>query len=203
MVALEDPESFTGFEAVLFDCDGTLADTHPAHYLALAATLAPFGLEIGREWYEGYTGTSTPETIKAALDGQGVRSDGELIGRLVAECGERYLDHLAAVTEITPVTALARQLTGRLPLAVASGGTRRTVEATLRHLGLDGLFTRVVTRDEVERGKPAPDVFLLAARQLGVEPAACVVLEDADSGLLAARRAGMAVVDVRGRSAAR
>ncbi|MFD0567096.1 HAD family hydrolase [Kitasatospora saccharophila] len=128
----------------------------------------------------------------------GVRADGELIGRLVAECGERYLDHLAAVTEIAAVTALARELSGRVPLAVASGGTRRTVEATLRHLGLDGLFARVVTRDEVERGKPAPDIFLLAARQLGVDPAACVVLEDADSGLLAARRAGMAAVDVRG-----
>ncbi|WP_327059440.1 HAD family hydrolase [Kitasatospora sp. YST-16] len=121
----------------------------------------------------------------------------------MGECGERYLDHLGAVTAIGPVAGLARESVGRVPLAVASGGTRRTVEATLRHLGLDGLFARVVTRDEVERGKPAPDVFLLAARQLGVEPAACVVLEDADSGLLAARRAGMAVVDVRGRSAAR
>ncbi|MFC8720309.1 HAD family hydrolase [Kitasatospora sp. NPDC057198] len=199
MVALGDPGSFARFEAVLFDCDGTLADTHPAHHLSLAATLAPFGVDVSREWYAGYTGTSTPETIRAALAGQQAALDDELVGRLVGECGERYLDHLAAVTEIAPVTALARQLTGRLPLAVASGGTRRTVEATLRHLELDGLFTRVVTRDEVERGKPAPDIFLLAARQLGVAPAACVVLEDADSGLLAARRAGMAAVDVRGR----
>ncbi|MFD7733473.1 HAD family hydrolase [Kitasatospora phosalacinea] len=197
MVALGDPESFARFGAVLFDCDGTLADTHPAHHLSLAATLAPYGVEVSREWYAGYTGTSTPETVRAALAGQPAAADDELVNRLVGECGERYLDHLAAVTEITAVTALARDLSGRLPLAVASGGTRRTVEATLQHLGLDGLFACAVTRDDVRQGKPAPDIFLLAARQLGVEPAACVVLEDADSGLLAAARAGMAAVDVR------
>ncbi|MFE1319772.1 hypothetical protein [Kitasatospora phosalacinea] len=84
MVALECLGSFAGFEAVLFDCNGTLADTHPAHRLSLAATLAPYGVEASREWCEGYTGTSTPETIRAALDGQQVGGDEELIGRLVA-----------------------------------------------------------------------------------------------------------------------
>ncbi|MFJ1754799.1 HAD family hydrolase [Kitasatospora sp. NPDC088134] len=195
MVSLDDPAAFTRYGAVLFDCDGMLADTRPAHYLALAATLEPLGVLIGRPWYARYAGASTAETLRAAL--HPLEPGPELIARLVAECGERYTEHLPAVREITPVTALARTLFGHLPLAVASGGTRRTVEATLHHLGLDALFTTVVTRDDVDWGKPAPDLFLLAAERLGVAPTRCLALEDTDRGLLAAQRAGMAALDVR------
>ncbi|KDN87550.1 HAD family hydrolase [Kitasatospora cheerisanensis] len=168
----------------------------PGHFAALSDTLAPLGIEVGWSWYLTHTGTSTPETIGDALRRHGV-TPVEPVDALVAVCEERYLDHLAEVREIPRVADLARSLAGRLPLAVASGGMRRTVQATMAHLGLTGLFSCTVTRDDVAEGKPAPEIFLLAAERLGVDPARCLVLEDSDSGLLAAHRAGMAAVDIR------
>lgn len=103
------------------------------------------------------------------------------------------------VREIAWVADIARSADGR-PTAVASSGRRVSVEATLRAIGLDRTFDAVVTREDVESVKPSPDLFLLAARRLAVDPAQCAVLEDSDEGSLAARRAGMAVVDVRYRT---
>ena len=80
---------------------------------------------------------------------------------------------------------------------MASGGLRRLVDRTLEGLGIAGCFDAVCTAEDVERGKPEPDLFLLAASRLGVEPADCVVFEDSDLGLEAARRAGMQGVDIR------
>jgi beta-phosphoglucomutase-like phosphatase (HAD superfamily) len=95
------------------------------------------------------------------------------------------------------VVALARSLCGRLPLAVASGGIRRLVDKTLAALDLSHCFQAVMTAEDVVHGKPAPDLFLAAAAALSVPPDCCLVYEDSDLGLEAARRAGMRWVDVR------
>ncbi|OKJ05580.1 HAD family hydrolase [Kitasatospora sp. CB01950] len=200
MTGTHDPADwFADRRAVLFDCDGTLADTHTAHFKALSDTLGPLGIRIGRDWYQDHTGTSTPETVRAALDQHDV-TPADPLEALVAACERRYLDHLDDVREIRWVADLARSLAGCLPIAVASGGMRETVGATLQHLGLADLFACTVTRDDVTEGKPAPEIFLLAAERLGVPPTRCLVLEDTDSGLLAARRAGMPAVDIRTRT---
>ncbi|MFD7641662.1 HAD family hydrolase [Kitasatospora sp. NPDC059795] len=129
-------------------------------------------MTVGRDWYQGHTGTSTPETVRAALDQHGV-TPADPLDALVVACERRYLDHLDDVREIRWVADLARSLAGRLPIAVASGGMRETVAATLQHLGLADLFACTVTRDDVTEGKPAPEIFLLAAERLGVpRPAA-------------------------------
>jgi len=98
---------------------------------------------------------------------------------------------------IEKVVAVAREARGTRPMAVASGGYRRVVERTLRHIGILDWFGVLVAAEDTSRHKPEPDVFLEAARRLGVAPGACTVYEDTDLGIEAARRAGMRWVDVR------
>ena len=110
---------------------------------------------------------------------------------------ERYSQNLHLLEEIAATCDVARAWHGRVPMAVASNGRRANVEATLRALGLSPLFDAVVSVEEVERGKPEPDLFLEAARRIGVSPAECVVFEDSAEGLEGARRAGMRTVRVQ------
>jgi HAD superfamily hydrolase (TIGR01509 family) len=107
---------------------------------------------------------------------------------------QRYLPQ---ARPIEPVVAIARQYKNRLPMAVATGGILAVVSLALKAIGLSDFFDAVVTAEDVKHGKPAPDTFLEAAHRLKVEPAYCLVFEDSDLGLEAARRAGMAAVDIR------
>ena len=116
----------------------------------------------------------------------------------VREKEERFLTHLDAVVAVEPVLAVARVHRGKLPIAVAGGGYRDTITRTLDRLGVRDWFDAMVVAEDTPRHKPEPDVFLEAARRLGVAAAGCVVFEDTDIGLEAARRAGMSSVDVRG-----
>jgi HAD superfamily hydrolase (TIGR01509 family) len=104
---------------------------------------------------------------------------------------------IGEVRPIEKVVDVARAHRGKTPMAVASGGQRRMVEKTLAQIGVLDWFSVVVTAEDTRQHKPEPDVFLEAARRLGVAPAACTVYEDTDLGLQAARRAGMRWVDVR------
>lgn len=110
---------------------------------------------------------------------------------------ETYLATLSQVGPIHEVVEIARAHRGLLPMAVASGGTRRIIEMVLRHLGIGDWFQAVVTSEDVTRQKPAPDIFLEAARRLGVDPTRCRGYEDTDLGMQAIRDAGMEAIDVR------
>ena len=109
----------------------------------------------------------------------------------------RYEDLLPQAPAVRPVVTLARSLCGRVPMAVASGGIRRLVDKTLAALDLTRCFQAIRTAEDVVNGKPAPDLFQSAAAAIGVAPERCMVYEDSDLGLEAARRAGMRWVDVR------
>ena len=110
---------------------------------------------------------------------------------------QAFLTHLDAVTVIEPVLRIAAEYRGKLPIAVASGGYRDTITRTLDRLAIREWFDAMVVAEDTPRHKPEPDVFLEAARRLGVAATGCVVFEDTDIGLEAARRAGMIGVDVR------
>ena len=110
---------------------------------------------------------------------------------------EAYLERLAHVGPIETVVSIARDHHGRIPMAVASGGTKRVIEMVLVHLGLRELFQAVVTSEDIVHQKPAPDIFLEAARRIGVPPQFCRGYEDTDLGMTAIRAAGMEAVDVR------
>ncbi|WP_428956434.1 HAD family hydrolase [Streptomyces sp. cg35] len=177
--------------AVVFDLDGTLVDSEPNYYKASLGTLARYGV-TGFTWadHETYVGISTLETIGIWRRAYGIEAPAD---ELLADMNARYLDLARADTHVFPQMRLfvERLHTAGVPMIVASGSSPEAIEAILTGTGLGAQLTRYVSADEVEHGKPAPDVFLEAARRLGVEPAHCVVLEDAAPGAAAAHAAGM------------
>ena len=142
-------------------------------------------------------GVPTAKIVRILSDETGVPlTDAQVVG-ITAGKEERFLEMLNDVTPIEPVRAIAEAYRGKLPMAVASGGYRDVITRTVKFVGMAEWFDATVCAEDVTRHKPEPDVFLEAARRLNADPARCVVFEDTDIGLEAARRAGMTGVDVR------
>jgi beta-phosphoglucomutase family hydrolase len=184
-----------GTAGLIFDCDGTLADTMPAHYRAWTSMLDRYGIPFPEERFYAMGGMPTARIIRVLAAEAGVPVAD--VDRMVHEKESAFLANLHAIRPLELVVAVAAEHRGKLPLAVASGGYRETITRTLDQLGIRDWFAALVTAEDTPRHKPEPDVFLEAARRLGVGATACVVFEDTDIGLEAARRAGMAGVDVR------
>lgn len=185
----------TGTAALIFDCDGTLADTMPLHYRAWSKLFARLGMSFPESRFYALGGVPTGRIIGIVAAEHGVAL-AEPIDALVAEKESSFLELIAEVRPVPAVWAIAGEWRGRLPAAVASGGYRDVVGRTLQAIGADW-FDAVVCAEDTVLHKPDPDVFLEAARRLNVPAAACVVFEDTDIGVEAARRAGMRWVDVR------
>lgn len=193
---VRDELSPDGAACLLFDWDGTLVDSQPAIYRAMAQTLAAEGVELEQDWFDSRTGLSSADMI-TLLAAEGPLRLTSTVAELVAKRDELFLSVAHTVRPHACVQAVVEQAAGRIPVAVASGSTRAMIDAALRHQPFSETFDVIVTRDDVERGKPAPDIFLTAAQRLGVEPHACLVYEDSDEGIAAAEAAGMRVIDVR------
>ncbi|MFE2288734.1 HAD family hydrolase [Streptomyces sp. NPDC059443] len=182
--------------SVIFDLDGTLVDSEPNYYESGRRTLERHGVP-GFTWedHSPYIGIGTLETLKILRDRYEIQAPVE---QLLAEQNAAYLELARTHTEAYPqMRAFVERLhADGVPMAVASGSSREAIDAVLAGTGLDALLTTVVSAEEVAQGKPAPDVFLEAARRLGAEPADCVVVEDAAPGALAARAAGMHCVAI-------
>ncbi|MEV0172063.1 HAD family phosphatase [Streptomyces sp. NPDC050803] len=182
--------------AVIFDLDGTLVDSEPNYYEAGRQLLAEHGVpDFTWAEHERYVGISTLETVTAWKARYGLPASVE---ELLAAKNRRYLELARAATRAYPEMRKFVELlaTGNVPMAVASGSSREAIAAVLAGTGLDAQLRTVVSADEVEHGKPAPDVFLEAARRLGAAPADCVVLEDAAPGAAAAHAAGMRCIAI-------
>lgn len=186
------------FAGYIFDCDGTLVDTMPLHYRAWDQALRQVGLKEKLSEDLFYSLGGVPTLRVAALLGQhyGLRLDPE---RVFHEKEALFLEMQGEMEVIEPVVEFARQWHGRAPLSVASGGPKPIVKKTLQLMGLADLFPIVVTPEDVAHGKPAPDMFLLAAKKMGVAPEQCLVFEDAKPGIEAAEAAGMRWVHVPSR----
>jgi beta-phosphoglucomutase family hydrolase len=179
---------------IIFDCDGTLADTMPLHWRAWQTIASRHRFTFSRDRFYSLGGVPSRDILKLLCAEQGLTLDPFDVAR---EKEAAYLPLIAQVEPINAIVAIAREHFGRIPLAVASGGTRRSIGQVLDHLGIRQLFQAIVTNEDVARQKPAPDIFLEAARRLGAPPQSCRAYEDTDLGLQAIRAAGMEAVDVR------
>ncbi|MDZ7729297.1 MAG: HAD family phosphatase [Dehalococcoidia bacterium] len=178
----------------MLDMDGVLVDGEPLHFEAVNALLREEGRSISLEEYKPFMGTKS-----------GWR---ELIGQLgLQHPYEHYRDRYAPLmveqyrdrsTPLPGAVDLVLNLrASRMPMAVCSSSIAQWVEAALLSIGLTGAFDRIVSGDQVENGKPAPDIYLEASRQLGVNPARCLAIEDSPAGIQSARAAGMTTWAVR------
>ncbi len=167
----------------------------PAHFEAWCEALSIYGAGgiFKEDVFFAMGGRPTRDIVVEINDEYDLHLDPEAVALAKREA---FLKRLQTLTLIDEVAIYAESLRGKVPMAVASGGTRMVVEKTLHVVGISDWFDEVVTADDVAEGKPAPDVFLKAAELLGVEPSRCLVLEDAPAGILAAQRAGMQVVAV-------
>jgi HAD superfamily hydrolase (TIGR01509 family) len=187
-------KSNTATSAAIFDLDGTLADTMPVHYSVWREVAPRYGLTFPEERFYSMGGVPTAKIAATLAAEQGLAIDPSVVAR---EKEALVLQRVGEVQPIAAVVEIARRCREEGPIAIASGGSRAMVERTLRQIGLYDWFEVIVTAEDTTRHKPEPDVFLEAARRLGVSPAICTVYEDTDLGLEAARRAGMRGVDVR------
>jgi HAD superfamily hydrolase (TIGR01549 family) len=181
-------------KALIFDCDGTLADTMPLHWQAWQVITTKHGMVFPEARFYALGGVPSRHILQMLREEQRLSIDPIAVSR---EKEEEYLKLMAQVGPIHEVVEIAKGHAGKLPMAVASGGTRPVIEKVLRHLKIRELFGAVVTSEDVQHQKPAPDIFLEAARQLGVAPQNCRGYEDTDIGLEGIRKAGMDAVDVR------
>lgn len=178
------------FDAFIFDCDGTLADSMPLYHRAWQRALTAHGATFEFTWelFMSRAGMTTALTVEGLNATFGTALDAKTVEQLQHA---EFLGLIETVRPIDAVVEIARTYAGKLPMSVASGGTRPLVERTLELIGVRDLFPVVVVAADVKHGKPAPDIFLLAAERMGVLPERCLVFEDGAPGLLAAERAGM------------
>ncbi len=182
------------YAGLIFDCDGTLADSMPIHYVAWRETMERYGIEFSEERFYALGGMPSDKIVATLSAEQRVAVDSL---RAAHEKEDAFVARMHQLQPIEPVIAVARHFRGLRPLAVASGGFRAVILQQLHQIGCEGWFDAIVTAEDTPRHKPAPDVFLLAAERLGVPPSACLVYEDSDLGLRAAAAAGMDAIDVR------
>lgn len=191
---LEIPEG--DFDAYIFDCDGTLADSMPIHYEAWSAVLANHGADFPEALFYELGGTPTVQIVELLNERHGLQMDPVETAKKKEAI---YVEKLVYIQPIEPVVQFAQEYFGKKPLAVASGGHRAVVTKTLMALGIDEMFDTIVGSEDYENGKPAPDPFLEAARRLAVAPEKCLVFEDTYLGTKAAEAAGMKWVMVPSR----
>jgi len=189
------------FAGYIFDLDGTLVDTMPLHFIAWSEAMRRAGLSVPLSEDFFYSLGGVPTRRVAEIFGEHYRLP--LDADAVAHVKEHlYLERIAQVERIEAVVAFARRVAKTHPVAIATGGQPEIALPALEAAGLRELFEIVITPDDVPagRGKPEPDMFLLAAKRMGVAPEKCLVFEDAEPGIRAAVAAGMQVVRVPSRT---
>ena len=184
------------YQAFLFDCDGTIADSMPLHYVAWSRALGEWKCAFDEALFYAWAGKPPSEIIALLNQRNG-------LGMPVMEVAERkeqlYYELLPELKPVAEVLEHIEAKVGRIPYAVVSGSKRDSVVASLTALGLLNKFEALVCEGDYRNSKPHPEPFLLAANRLGVAPDRCLVFEDSDLGIQAAPAAGMASVKVQRR----
>ena len=180
-------------KGLIFDLDGTIADTMPIHFIAYRNILRKFGVEFTPELFITMAGIPAIGTIVKINELFGTNLDPEKFGKLKEA---EYEKEMVKMEPVKPVVEIIRKYHGKLPMAVGTGGYRRLSWKTIEILDLKKYFDILVTSEDVIRHKPFPDTFLKCAGLMGVEPRFCQVFEDGRLGIEAALAGGMMAVDV-------
>ena len=190
-------------QALIFDFDGIIANTEPLHYAGLHHTLKEIGIELTEaEYYADYLGYDDRGCILAALSANRRPADAATIGRLMKRKAEAYLESVKHHQVIFPgVIAFVQEAARTYPLAIASGALRHEIEYILETAGLRSAFLHITSAEDVTRGKPDPQPFLMALKALqqrhaALTSASCLVIEDSLPGIRGALAAGMKVLAV-------
>lgn len=181
-------------KGLIFDCDGTLVDTMQLHWQAWAIVTQRHKLHFQEERFYALAGVPSVDILKILAQEQGRTIDH------IAVTHEKESIYIPLMTQAKPIQAvleIALENFGKIPMAIASGGQEKIICDLLEHLKIGHLFMSVVSCEMVQKQKPAPDIFLEAARRIGVQPRFCRAYEDSDFGMQAIRAAGMEAVDVR------
>lgn len=182
------PEINPKAKALIFDLDGTLADTMPVHFWAYKNILVDYGIDFTPELFATLAGIPAVGTIKKLNEMFGTTMDAEKVGHLKETEYEKIMHKMKA---IEPVVELAKQYHGKLPMSIGTGGYKRLAWKTMEFLDLGKYFDILVSADDVTHAKPHPETFLKCAEKMGVAPEFCQVFEDGEPGMQAARAAGM------------
>jgi HAD superfamily hydrolase (TIGR01509 family) len=182
------------FKGLIFDCDGTLVDSMPLHMQAWQAAFDKYQAVYDEDFLSSLCGMRETDVIEQYNHTYGTNLDSNLMVRSKHEFFRR---HIADIKPVEPVVKIVRDFYGKKPLAVVSGSVRNHVQAQLKAIGLLGLFEFILTADDPFKPKPAPDLFIEAARRMKLAPAECLVFEDGDAGFTAATNAGMEFVDIK------
>jgi HAD superfamily hydrolase (TIGR01509 family) len=181
------------FAAYLFDCDGTIVDSMPLHFIAWNKALAEWNCELSEKDFYAWGGIPVKQIIADLNRKHGLHMPVEEVAHRKENYYFQILPQLKAIPEVLDII---HEQYGKVPFAVVSGSTRESVVASLEALHLLEKFPVIVGADEYRNPKPDPEAFLLAAARLGVAPQSCLVFEDTDMGIQAATAAGMASVKI-------
>jgi len=185
------------FDAYIFDHDGTLSLSMHVHFDGWIESFRKNGgnFEFTREIAQSYAGVGMHDTVKILNDRFGCEMDPE---QVVIDQENYFFNNIERVKPYHPVVNFAKKCKAEgKPIAVASGGVKETVVMTMDQIGITDLFDVIVTQDDVKNSKPAPDLFLLAAKKMNIKPNKCLVFEDSQLGIEAANKAGMKSVFVQ------
>lgn len=185
-----------GVKGLIFDLDGTLVNSMPYHFNAWKTACKELGLTLDIEYLRSQTGNSNRKIAAEIIKQSGL--EGVVTAEQVSEKKlEEFCRNERHIELIEPVFALARKYNGILPMAIGTGGPRKSVERTIEITGLNKYFKIVICADDVTNHKPHPETFLTCAIMMGIEPEFIEVFEDGDLGIEAALSAGMKATDVR------
>ncbi|MBX2841916.1 MAG: beta-phosphoglucomutase family hydrolase [Flammeovirgaceae bacterium] len=181
-------------KALIFDLDGTLADTMPTHYLSWQKVAKNHGFEFEENWFYELGGVPTKNITILINNRYQLSLDPE---KIEEEKEGYYLELETNVQPILPVVNILKEFKDKMPISCGTGNIREIAIPTLEAIGLGDVFEIIVTANDVENPKPSPETFLKCAEKMGVEPEFCQVFEDGNPGLQAAKEAGMIPTDIR------
>jgi HAD superfamily hydrolase (TIGR01509 family) len=182
-------------QGLIFDCDGTLVDSMPLHMKAWEYAITQAGGIWDYDFIFSKKGMQGQDILAAYNKTFGTNLDAETTAGIKQQY---FFSHCKEMKPIEPVVDVVRRYATRLPMAVASGGSKENVVRSLELIGIKQYFDVIITADDDDvLPKPSPEIFLEAARRMNIPPEYCQVFEDGDIGLEAARKAGMAATDIR------